>query len=267
MTTPVPTRPGQRPDASMDLLRRIRESALDPAYLAPGPSGRRFRATIVVPALLAIGLLLGLAFGATTRAAPAGAEERAQLIARIRQLETDQDRLRAQANQVARENTDLERQRSGLDPASDALARALGASAGSVAVTGPGVRITVDDGPDTEQNASRVLDADLRVLVNGLWASGAEAVAVNGHRLSSRTAIREAGDAVTVDYRSLTRPYVVEAIGDPEGLDVGFAATSGGAWWRTLQKEYQMQFGVERVAALALDADPGLGVEHARPVR
>ena len=260
MTTP-------RPDASMDLLRTIRETALDPAYAAAVGSGRPPRPPVTLAGLVVVGLVLGLAFGTTTRAAPAGAEERAQLIARIRQLEGDQDQLRERSNELGRENADLERRLAGQDPATDELARLLASQAGSSAVSGPGVRVTVDDGPDTTEGVSRVLDADVRVLVNGLWASGAEAVAVNGHRLTSRTAIREAGDAITVDYRSLTRPYVVEAIGEPAGLADGLAASSAGAWWRSLQEEYQMRFTVERADALAVDADPGLGVERAQPVR
>ena len=40
---------------------------------------------------------------------------------------------------------------------------------------------------------SRVLDVDLQGVVNGLWASGAEAIAVNGQRLTGLTTIRAAG--------------------------------------------------------------------------
>ncbi|MFA1236677.1 DUF881 domain-containing protein, partial [Klebsiella pneumoniae] len=90
---------------------------------------------------------------------------------------------------------------------------------GTVAVTGPGVVVTVDDAPGSQTDArDRVLDLDLQILVNGLWQSGAEAISVNGHRLSNLTAIRGAGEAITVDYRSLTRPYVIEAIGDRSRL-------------------------------------------------
>ena len=77
---------------------------------------------------------------------------------------------------------------------------------GMLLVSGPGVLIVVDDCPRPAADArDRVLDIDLQVLANGLWEAGAEAVAINGHRLSNLTAIRSAGDAITVDYRSLTR--------------------------------------------------------------
>ena len=36
----------------------------------------------------------------------------------------------------------------------------------------------------------------------------------NGQRLTALSAVRGAGEAITVNFRSLRRPYVVEAIGD-----------------------------------------------------
>ena len=112
-----------------------------------------------------------------------------------------------------------------------------------------------------------MVDADLLAAVNGLWQAGAEAIAVNGHRLTSRTAIRGAGQAITVDYRSLTRPYVIEAIGDGRRLADGFAASSGGGWWRSLREQYGMRLDVARSADLRLPADEGLGVRVATRVR
>lgn len=258
----------RRPDASMDLLRLIRETALEPGYGTAAASGpRRSRPVVLLIALTVIGLLLGSAFANTLRAAPAQTAERAQLIERIRQLDATQEGLRTRANDLSRENETLERALAGDTPEVAARRTQLSTQVGAASVTGPGLTVRVDDGPDAAQSGSRVLDADVRVLVNALWGAGAEAVAVNGYRLSSRTAIRQAGDAITVDYRSLTRPYVVEAIGDPRGLEDGLEKSNGRAWWRSLAQQYQIKFAVERSATLTLNADPGLGVESARPVR
>ena len=49
-----------------------------------------------------------------------------------------------------------------------------------------------------------MLDRDLQVIVNGLWAAGAEAIAVNGQRLTACSAIRSAGEAILVDFRPLS---------------------------------------------------------------
>ena len=55
-------------------------------------------------------------------------------------------------------------------------------------------------------------------MVNALWAAGAEAISINGQRLGPTTAIRFAGEAVLVDFRPVTNPYEISAIGDPDTL-------------------------------------------------
>ena len=108
--------------------------------------------------------------------------------------------------------------------------------------------VTLDDaataaGRRPTRALDRVLDRDLQSVVNGLWAAGAEAVAVNGQRLTALSAIRSAGDAILVDYRPLTRPYVVVAIGDPRTIAgaVRFSGGPAGPGLRTLQQTYGMQ--------------------------
>lgn len=124
----------------------------------------------------------------------------------------------------------------------------------------------VDDAATSADNSDdRVLDLDLQILANGLWQAGAEAIAINGHRLSTLTAIRSAGDAITVDYRSLTGPYRVEAIGDPRTLPARFAETPAGAWWTELSRNRGMRFDVSEARTLNLPADPGITLRHAKP--
>jgi uncharacterized protein YlxW (UPF0749 family) len=90
----------------------------------------------------------------------------------------------------------------------------LSAVAGTNALTGPGVVVTIDDAPDAEAGSlNRVLDRDLQDIVNVLWKSGATGVAVNDQRLTGVTAIRAAGEAILVNYQPLTRPYRVQAVG------------------------------------------------------
>ena len=77
------------------------------------------------------------------------------------------------------------------------------------------------DAEDTgaaDADLGRVLDRDVQLVVNGLWRPAPTAVAINGRRLTARTAIRSAGGAILVDYRPLRPPYRVEAVGDPGGL-------------------------------------------------
>ena len=93
---------------------------------------------------------------------------------------------------------------------------------GEPSVTGPGLCYHAagrpptpagDGGPDL----ARVLDTDIQLVVNGLFASGAEAVSVNGQRVTVLSPIRSAGEAVLVGFRPLTPPYEVSAVG-PDSL-------------------------------------------------
>jgi len=97
-----------------------------------------------------------------------------------------------------------------------------------------------------------VLDRDLQQLVNGLWAAGAEAVSVNDLRVSARTAIRSAGEAVLVDLRPLSPPYVVRAVGAPATLQTSFVDGAPGRRLATYASVYGLRLSVEASDALTL---------------
>ncbi|MFT3874959.1 MAG: DUF881 domain-containing protein [Propioniciclava sp.] len=260
MTSP----PRPRPDASMDLLNTLRREALDPAYRGAHESGRAgHRPPVLLAAMLVVGLLFGVAVAQTWRGAPAAAQERRDLMARITDAEARADELRAHAASLTREVRDLERSSGAVSPEEAARHELLGLVSGSDAASGPGVRITLADGADAEDGGTRVMDVDLRMVANGLWACEAEAIAINGYRLSARTAIRNAGDAITVDYRSITGPYAVEAIGDARALEQCFRGTEGGVWVEGLAQHYGVVWGSERRGVVEVPADPGLSVDRA----
>jgi uncharacterized protein YlxW (UPF0749 family) len=264
--------PGTRPDASMDLLLQIIRQPVDPDYAAVAARGQTSsrRHWLLAVVAVVIGVLFAVAAVQTTRSAPVLQSERAELIERVQDAATQQDELRGRVTTLTAENARLRNAALGGDATSQELERriaALDPLVGTVAVTGPGVRVTVDDATGNAgagEPADRVLDLDLQILANGLWRAGAEAVAINGHRLSSLTAIRSAGDAITVDYRSLTRPYLIEAVGDPRTLPAAFAESSAGAWWHDLQQNRGMHYEVAEAAELDLPADPGLTVRWAK---
>ena len=107
--------------------------------------------------------------------------------------------------------------------------------AGTVAVHGPGVIVTLHDSPkrvisDTqEENISEYLvhDYDVLAVTNALFGSGAEAVSVNGQRLVANTSIRCGGDIVLVNTVPVAPPFVIKAIGDARTLKDGIAIPGG----------------------------------------
>jgi uncharacterized protein YlxW (UPF0749 family) len=264
-------RPFAAVDASMDLLNQILRQPVDPDYAITAAQGGRslprWRWSFAL-VTLTIGALLAIAALQTNQAAPALQNERAELISRIKAAETNQDQLRARVTSLSAEVASLREASVGDDDTLKAMVAQiarLGSTVGATAVAGPGVLIVVDDAPGENGDVrNRVLDLDLQMLANGLWQAGAEAVAINGHRLSTLTAIRSAGDAITVDYRSLSRPYRIEAIGDPRTLQARFVESSGGAWWNELAQNQRMRYEISIEKAVTLPADPGIVLRHAR---
>ena len=87
---------------------------------------------------------------------------------------------------------------------------------------------------------AKVLDIDMQGAVNGLWQAGAEAISINGVRLTSVTAIRTAGEAILVDYRPLEPPYRIDAIG-PADLAERFSTGQAGDDLTQLGTDYGIQ--------------------------
>jgi uncharacterized protein YlxW (UPF0749 family) len=201
----------------------------------------------------------------TSRNATTTARSKDTLVSQV------QDR-RAELNQAREDLTELRRdvtalQTDYLDTTAEGrqlrtLLEELGVASGAIAVRGPGVRIVVDDAAQAMSDQERVLDDDLQRLVNGLWSAGAEAIAINGHRLTNMVSIRMAGEAITVG-KSLTRPYVIHAIGDPDQLPARFIESDGGTWWLNLQSVYQMQFQMTSEDNITVPAAPNLRLRHA----
>ncbi|WP_165217103.1 DUF881 domain-containing protein [Schaalia sp. ZJ1691] len=93
-----------------------------------------------------------------------------------------------------------------------------------VPVRGPGVSISLTDAqtdviPDgVTANDLVIHQQDIEDVMNALWEGKAEAMTVQGVRVTSRTVIRCIGNVILVDGTSYSPPYVIEAIGDPDRL-------------------------------------------------
>ncbi|MCW2756120.1 MAG: hypothetical protein JWQ32_3531 [Marmoricola sp.] len=137
----------------------------------------------------------------------------------------------------------------------------LGLRSGITPAHGPGVQVTVDDAVNAPSDRNKVLDTDMQKLVNGLWQAGAEAISINGERLTALSPIRHAGSAITVNFTSLRRPYVILAIGNPDTLPSRFANTSSGQAWLDLQQQVGLRFAMRTESSMSL---PGADVPDLR---
>jgi uncharacterized protein YlxW (UPF0749 family) len=250
---------------TMPLLALVTREAVDQDYVAAarrraaGPAGPSPRSRFLGAAAVtvAFGLLLALAAVRTAENADVDEASRAALVDRIDQRKADvrdaRERVRDLEDQVDALTTSNARLRRDLAAATDELRR-LQVTTGFVDVRGPGLRLTVADNPDGSADG-RVRATDLRRLVNGLWSAGAEAVAVNGRRLTGLTAISQQGIAITVNRGPLTPPYVVSAIGR-SGLGARLQATGTGQQFDQLAQQFGFTVTRENEGDLELPAAP-----------
>ncbi|GEL93555.1 DUF881 domain-containing protein [Cellulomonas composti] len=270
------TGPPRPPDASMTLLTEFYRRPLDPGYAeaarrrAAGQAPRRTPAGVVATAVVA--LALGLVVAAATLALrqPAGAAQHARdvLESSIEQRTAEVADLQGQADDLSAHVAAL--QQALVGPGESALQDQLAAGAveaGSVDVTGKGLRVVLTDAPpdaDGEVDEdSRVQDIDLQVLVNGLWAAGAEAIAINDQRLTATTAIRAAGSAVLVDLVPLSSPYEVDVIGDPVTMQTDLARSTAGQHLATLRSTFGIGVDISSEGSLVLPGAGAVVLHHA----
>lgn len=216
------------------------------------------RGVVAGVVLLAFAVLVVTAGTQTSREALAVSDERKDLIAQITERKASLDHDQARVEDLQAENRHLARQLQSDETLVRQLStrvHRLSIATGVTPVTGPGVRIVVDNAPHAgDDQRKQVLDSDLQRLVNGLWQSGAEAIAINGERLTNLSAIRHAGSAITVNDISLRRPYTVLAIGNPDTLPARFAETSSGQAWFDLQQQVGLRFQIHARPSLSLPA-------------
>ncbi|MGW8761477.1 DUF881 domain-containing protein [Streptomyces sp. NPDC055815] len=276
--------PPPRPDASMSLLNNVIDHALDDGYAEAtarraaegGGLPRNLRAKLGVAAGLLLAAAVVTVGAAEARiSAPVVAKERQDLIDRIEKETSTADQLEEDVERIRTEVGD--RQRQALQQHGGDQAELVALLSGATPVHGPGVKLVVDDAKGTDtggggprestgfSDTGRVRDRDMQRVINGLWESGAEAVAINGQRLTSLSAIRAAGDAILVDNKPLVPPYTVLAIGDGQRLSTAFQDSADGQYLHALVENFGIRSSISAEGDVRLPAAPSLTVRTAEP--
>ncbi|MGW1895700.1 DUF881 domain-containing protein [Streptomyces sp. NPDC002004] len=281
----TPPRPA-RPDASMSLLTNVMDHSLDDGYAeaaarkrAAGQAGlpRTLRARLGLAAGLVLAALVVTVGAAQARvAAPVMAKERQELIDRIGRETATADKLESTVDGLRGDVG--KKQRDALKKQGGEQGELVGLLSGATAVHGPGVKLVVNDAKEADEgggggprespgfsDTGRVRDRDMQRVVNGLWASGAEAIAINGQRLTALSAIRAAGDAILVDNRPLVPPYTVLAVGDGQRLSTRFQNGADGLYLHALQENFGIRTGISVQHDVRLPAAPSVIVRTAEP--
>jgi uncharacterized protein YlxW (UPF0749 family) len=273
------------------LLRALLSDHLDPGYAAAAAKrestgdpqdGRGWAAGWIWQALAA--LLVATVFAAAVAqarlVAPGVTAAQRVLAAGVRAEETSTGRLTTQRNMLTTQRDDVQRRALAEDSAGRALLSRLdrlSLSAASTPVTGPGLSMTVTDpgvGPNLSDVSKQrvagsrqiILDRDLQLVVNSLWASGAEAISVGGVRIGPNVTIRQAGGAILVDNNPISSPYAVLAVGPPHSMQDLFDNSPGLRRLRLLETSYGVGVNVSAGDKLTIPAGAVRDIKFAKQI-
>jgi len=144
-------------------------------------------------------------------------------------------------------------------------------NAGLVEVTGPGIRITLDDSKEPVQAGENlnlyVIHEDyIRDIFNALWNGGAEAIAVNGQRVMTNTEVFCSGSYIQINVTRQMPPYVIEAIGETNTL---ISALNFYGWFKlgSLQEQSGITRKLETVEEIVIPKGHLRAYYHAEPVK
>ncbi|WP_421845632.1 DUF881 domain-containing protein [Mycobacterium sp.] len=282
-------RPGHIPVPS--LLRKLLSEHLDPGYAAAAaersrcaaaPNGRIRVINWVWQALAAT--LVAAVFAtavAQARSVAPGLRAAQQLLASsVRSTQTAAARLAQRRSALSAKVDDVQRRALADDAEGRRLLiglDTLSLAAASTPVIGPGLDVTVTDpgiGPNlsdvSKQRVSGsqqiILDRDLQLVVNSLWASGAEAISVDGARIGPNVTIRQAGGAILVDNNPTMSPYTILAVGPPRTMADDFERSPGLQRLRLLEVAYGVGVSVDVGDGLALPAGAVRDVKFAKEI-
>ena len=273
------------------LLRALLSEHLDPGYAAaaakrsPAATPQRGRERAFgwlwqALAALLIATVFAAAVAQARSVAPGVRTAQELLVRSVRSTEAAAAKLAQQRGALSTRVDDVQR----LALADDAegqrlLTRldALGLAAASTAIIGPGLAVTVTD-PGASPNLSDVskqrvngsrqiiLDRDLQLVVNSLWASGAEAISVGGVRIGPNVTIRQAGGAILVDNNPTSSPYQILAVGPPHAMRDVFDHSPGLQRLRLLEVSYGVVATVNVADGLSLPAGSIREVKFAKQI-
>lgn len=164
-------------------------------------------------------------------------------------------------------------------PGSAAVARLraataqLAAAAGTQAVTGPALSVSLDDAKRSAASLPEgytandlvVHQQDVQSVVNALWAGGAEAMMLMDQRVISTSAVRCVGNTLILQGRVYSPPYVIQAIGDTSAMREALASSRQVAIYREYVDTFGLRYDVTSKGQASFPAYAGsVSLLHAK---
>ena len=225
-------------------------------------------------ALLGLGFLIAAQLAAEGPRVRYTTQERAPLIETATQLQRRQDELKARILQLRDQIQTTEHAGEGsaqlVGELNDQLQEAR-IAAGLIPLTGTGIVLQLEDSDEPVAPGADAADylvgaRDLRSVVEELWAAGAEAIAVNGERITPTSAIIDVGPSVLVNAAYLAGPYQVTALGADDLYDRLSASPGFVDLLRTRAQGFGIQVSIAEPEAVDMPAFAGtVTLRYARP--
>ncbi|MPV49194.1 DUF881 domain-containing protein [Pseudactinotalea sp. HY160] len=213
--------------------------------------------------LAVVGVLAGILFATNARLFAEADTRRPENLVDLVRVERDRlEQTNADVIELRAEVADLvasadEFSQAGPDPEVEY-------AAGRSAVTGPGVVVKLWDAPrrDTlppgvQPDDLVVHQQDLEGVMNGLWAGGAEAMTVQGHRVTATSSIRCVGNVLLIDGSVYSPPYAIAAIGDPAQLRRVLVSSAPVALYLDYVEALQLGWSLDEESELEFPAAEG----------
>jgi uncharacterized protein YlxW (UPF0749 family) len=270
------------------LLRSLLSEHLDPGYAAAATvkaSGNRRKrwqswAWQVCGAML-IALVFAAAVAQARTTAPGVRETQQVLAASVRSAEAATNEIAGRRDALSAEVDSERRKRLEGDARGQNLLTRLDEAnfaAAATPVRGPGLTVTVTDPGMSQQDLTDVskervpgvqqviLDRDLQMVVNSLWASSAEAISVDDVRIGPNVTIRQAGGGILVDNQPISSPYVILAVGPPHAMQEVLDRSPGLQRLRLLESSYGVGVGITATDTVTLPAGSVRDINFARQI-
>jgi uncharacterized protein YlxW (UPF0749 family) len=230
----------------------------------PAPGPRQLIAGGLV--LLVFGALVTMAAVRTNRSAASDNASRESLIQQVDLRRAAVGELQKRLSTAEKEVVTLQQRLNTTttqEKAQLARVQRLAARTGFGAVTGPGIRVTLNSAPDSGDN-ELVRDSDLTLLSDALWAAGAEAISVNGQRLNALGAFRNVGIQVLLNTQPINPPYVFSVVGNPDTMPADLLSSAIGEKWYALKDSLGFRFDVQDGGTMTLPAARSQSLRSAR---
>ena len=242
---------------------------MDPQLERPrAPTGLAF----VLP-MLVLGVLVAAQWQTQSTRTPFAARYQVTLAEAALDLKSEQEDLKRQLASLRAQLDEIQARSASFGPAAADLEARLGRAkqdAGLTPVSGQGLVVTLDDGRVPASAPTRTIElaivhsTDITDVLNAAWRAGAEAISVNGERITAASAC--VGAVIQINGTLLSPPFRIDIVGPSERLHAELSDPAQLADQKRRRDAVGLRLRIERSADVRVPAYTGaVAVRYASP--